>query len=57
MEFQQMKNAESIKTGENEPKYYWLYKKKLSLVCHLPIRDEYKIRQALEKVMGLFETN
>lgn len=50
MEFQLMKNAESEKSVEDEPKYYWLYKKKMSFVCHLPIRDEFKIRQALEKV-------
>lgn len=56
MEFQQMKNAENDKSFETEPKYYWLYRKKLSFVCHLPIRDEFKIRQALEKVISEFNT-
>lgn len=54
MEFQLMKNADNVKSDEDEPKYYWLYRKKLPFVCHLPLRDEFKIRQALEKVIYVF---
>lgn len=53
MKCQQLKNEENAETNAKTPKYFWLQRKKIPFVFHLPISDEYKIRQALDKVTAL----